>query len=196
MKTRIITCGIFLALIGVTNGRAANITYNLGVFAVGTGSVTGDIVTDGTIGPLTPANLVDWNLVLNDGEDIEDLTALNSSFAYTFPTLSATSTDLSFDFAGPGDYQVSGGGVYLSLEGGIASFSNAIGGGWSIYDSSDSAGLQYAPEGSLCCTIGTAAAPEPSSGALWRLGAAAIALLRRSLRKGAIRAGASLSIFG
>ena len=43
-----------------------NIIYNVNL-TVGAGSVTGDIVTDGTIGDLGLSNIVDWNLLLNDG---------------------------------------------------------------------------------------------------------------------------------
>jgi hypothetical protein len=161
-----------LALLGAAAaGHAANITYNLNV-AVGAGSVAGTIVTDGTIGPLTLANFVDWNLDIGDGTDPSvDLTGANSTFAWDgFPGLHATGTQLIFDFFGPGAYQLSGAGYYMTFEGGIPWFSNALPGGWSVYDSAGSAGLQYTSETN---------APEPSTAAIFCCGAAALALLRR-----------------
>jgi hypothetical protein len=166
-----------LGFLGVAaNGHAANITYNLGVM-VGTGSVTGTIVTDGTTGPLHVSNIVGWDLDVSDGTDpAAELTGTNSSFSSNgFPGLFATSETVYFDFFGPGAYQLSGAGFFLSFEGGIGSFSNANAGGWSVYDALGSAGLQYTPE-----TGGVIAAiPEPSTAALWFCAAATIGLLRR-----------------
>jgi hypothetical protein len=57
--------------LGVTLGGAASITYNVN-FTVGPASVTGDIVTDGTIGNLVDpsfsdgVHIINWNLLLND----------------------------------------------------------------------------------------------------------------------------------
>ncbi len=52
---------------------AANITYNVNL-TIGSGSATGDIVTDGTIGFLTKDDIVDWNLLLNTGTTSFDVT--------------------------------------------------------------------------------------------------------------------------
>jgi hypothetical protein len=84
--------------------RADDITYSVDLSA-GSGSVTGDIVTDGTIGSLTATNIVDYNLLWNDGTTTFDLTGPLSggNSAYGGPgILSATSTQLLFDF-GPTD---------------------------------------------------------------------------------------------
>jgi hypothetical protein len=84
---------------------AGTITYNVNV-TIGFGDFTGDIVTDGTIGLLNNANIVGWNLVLNDGTDpLFTLTNSNSTedIAPADQTLSATATQLSFNFDGPAD---------------------------------------------------------------------------------------------
>jgi PEP-CTERM motif len=82
---------------------ASTITYNVNL-TIGAGSVTGDIVTDGTIGSLVGANLVDWNLLLNDGAATFDLlgplSGGNSSFFFNTDDLSATASQLLFDFSG------------------------------------------------------------------------------------------------
>lgn len=44
---------------------------------IGAGGVTGDIITDGTIGVLGAADIVSWNLLLNDGTNTALLTPSN-----------------------------------------------------------------------------------------------------------------------
>jgi hypothetical protein len=81
---------------------AASITYDVNQI-IGAGSVTGDIVTDGTIGPLNPySNFVDWNLLWKVGTTTFDLlgplSGSNSELESVNPALSATPTQLLFDF--------------------------------------------------------------------------------------------------
>jgi hypothetical protein len=76
---------------------------------IGAGGVTGDIVTDGTIGPLNPfANVVDWNLLWNDGTATFDLlgplSGSNSELQAVDAPLSATATQLLFNFSGDTGY--------------------------------------------------------------------------------------------
>jgi hypothetical protein len=82
---------------------ASTITYNVNL-TIGAGGVTGDIVTNGTIGSLVDADLVDWNLLLNDGAATFDLlgplSGGNSSLFSTTDDLSATPSQLLFDFSG------------------------------------------------------------------------------------------------
>jgi|ERR1039457_2933463 hypothetical protein len=71
-----------------------------------TDSVVGTFTTDGTIGALNASNILDWNLNLND--------LINPSYSYTLTksnstvgsfgsnVLSATATNLYFDFSGTG----------------------------------------------------------------------------------------------
>jgi hypothetical protein len=72
---------------------------------VGIGVVTGSITTNGTIGTLDSADIVNWNLVLNDGTnptfDLEGPTSGNNSLIFMDGSdLTATATQLLFDFGG------------------------------------------------------------------------------------------------
>jgi hypothetical protein len=85
---------------------AASITYDVNQ-TIGAGGVTGDIVTDGKIGTLGLSDIVDWNLLLNDGTNTTDLLGPLSGSNSTVivlpspnPNLSATATQLLFNFSG------------------------------------------------------------------------------------------------
>jgi hypothetical protein len=83
-------------------GMASNVTYIVNE-SVGSGSVTGSITTDGTIGTLDSSSLVDWNLTLNDGAATFVLGGpggLNNSQEIVEGTdLTATATQLVYDFS-------------------------------------------------------------------------------------------------
>lgn len=70
---------------------------------IGPGSATGTITTDGTIGALATANIIGSDLFLNDGTGTAVLRiGVNGAFAViTGGALTASSTDLSFDYAFP-----------------------------------------------------------------------------------------------
>ena len=101
--------GRSLALLSLVLGGAslcsATTTYDVNL-TIGGGTVTGNIVTDGATGALNDSSILDWNLVLNDGTHTFDLLGLlhsggGNSNIYTFNSgLSATSTQLLFDFSG------------------------------------------------------------------------------------------------
>lgn len=84
---------------------AAAITYNVNQ-TVGVGTVTGFIETDGTIGGLGTSNILNWNLLLNDGSTTFDLlgpsSGSNSAVGVSGSDLSATATQLLFNFSGSG----------------------------------------------------------------------------------------------
>jgi len=68
------------------------------------GSVTGTIETDGTLGTLFAVNILDWDLVVDDGvgsfQLLGPLSGNNSQVAVGLsPGLSATATELLFDFS-------------------------------------------------------------------------------------------------
>ena len=75
---------------------------------VGAGSVTSDIVTDGTIGGLAQSDFVDWNLLLDNGPKTFDLlgplSGNNSGFFDHAGAgdLSASATQVLFNFSGSG----------------------------------------------------------------------------------------------
>ena len=63
---RIIPVLLLFAAIGAPTVARADITYAVDE-TVGAGSATGFITTDGTIGILDTADILNWNLTLNDG---------------------------------------------------------------------------------------------------------------------------------
>ena len=69
---KIAALAITLATLGVNGAYASNITYRVNQI-IGPGSVTGAITTDGTIGILSAADIVGFNLILNDGSNTVDL---------------------------------------------------------------------------------------------------------------------------
>lgn len=87
---------------------AGNITYLVNL-TVGAGSVTGNIVTDGKIGVLGQADIVGYNLVLSD-HAVSTPSTFNLSCCNFFPfdgsDLSATATQLLFNFSGTDNGQV------------------------------------------------------------------------------------------
>lgn len=78
--------------------------------AIGAGSVIGTIETDGTIGSLGAANILDWNLTLDDGTGSTSITLLgpssgsNSALRIVGSSFTASVTDLWFDFSNTGNY--------------------------------------------------------------------------------------------
>ncbi|MGA2072391.1 MAG: choice-of-anchor tandem repeat GloVer-containing protein, partial [Terriglobia bacterium] len=95
------TNGSFYGTTNYGGASAGNITYDVNQ-TIGAGGVTGDIVTNGAIGIFTDAedDVVNWNLLLNDGTNSVDLTPSNSVvFSIGPPTVSATATQLLFNFS-------------------------------------------------------------------------------------------------
>jgi hypothetical protein len=71
-RQTIATLAITLAALGVNDAYASNIIYHVGQI-IGPGSVTGTITTDGAIGILSAADIVSFNLTLNDGSNTANL---------------------------------------------------------------------------------------------------------------------------
>jgi hypothetical protein len=119
----------------VTQFANAQITYNVDR-AVGSGSVTGTITTDGTIGPLSTSNVLSWELTLTapnlQGGPSVTISSLDQQQTFVTPgVVTATSTDLLFDISGgSGDgaflLQASGFGDFYCLE---TEFINCTGAG-------------------------------------------------------------------
>ena len=85
-------------------GAQAQIVYQLDR-TVGTGSVIGTIETDGTIGALTPANILSWSLDADDGSGEHSPITISSSTGggltgAGWGFLLATQSELLFDFDG------------------------------------------------------------------------------------------------
>ena len=70
---------------------------------IGVGSVVGTIETDGTIGVLATANILDWTLTLNDGSSpftlLGPLSGSNSALGITGTSFSESASQLLFDFS-------------------------------------------------------------------------------------------------
>jgi PEP-CTERM motif len=82
--------------------RAADITYTVNSSVGASGSVTGSITTDGNTGVLGTADILDWNLVLNDGTNPTFTLngVANSAEEVVGVDLTATATQLLFDYSG------------------------------------------------------------------------------------------------
>jgi probable HAF family extracellular repeat protein len=92
------TTPLLLLLAGAVSAGAANVTYYVNL-TIGLGSVTGSIVTDGTIGVLAQSDLISWNLALSNGAAAFNLSGSNF-FEFVGSDLSATGTQLLFNFGG------------------------------------------------------------------------------------------------
>jgi hypothetical protein len=105
---KFIRCGVLLSIIFACAFNAkADITYTVNLSIGATGSVTGDIVTDGTTGTLATSNIVDWDLALKDSIGTDDLLGPlsgNNSIVDDFGSdLSATLTRLTYNFSDPSE---------------------------------------------------------------------------------------------
>ncbi|HML18250.1 MAG TPA: PEP-CTERM sorting domain-containing protein [Bryobacteraceae bacterium] len=89
--------------LGAALGTAAPVTFNVNL-TIGSGSVTGTIETDGTIGTLAQSDILNWDLLLNDGVStftlLGPLSGNNSAIDFAGTDLSETSTQLLFNFSG------------------------------------------------------------------------------------------------
>lgn len=85
---------------------AASAAVYVGSHTVGGGSLQLSITTDDTIGVLTAGNITDWTFTMANGGGTVTLNSGNSTNTYFSGTaLSATATDLFFDFGGTGHIQ-------------------------------------------------------------------------------------------
>ena len=81
---------------------SASVIFNVNQ-TIGAGGVTGTITTDGTLGALATANLVDWALTLNDGTTTFLLTSANSEVGFILgKALGEKASQLLFDTANGG----------------------------------------------------------------------------------------------
>lgn len=92
-----------LMLLGACAANAAPITYQVNR-TIGVGSVIGTITTDGAIGVLATADITNWDLVLNGANSATfNLTGANSKVVISGADVTATATDLLFDFGAIND---------------------------------------------------------------------------------------------
>jgi hypothetical protein len=91
-----------VAILAPVVARAADITYTVNSSVGASGSITGTITTDGNSGVLGTSDILDWNLVLNDGTNPTFTLAgmSNSAEEVLGSDLTATATELLFDYSG------------------------------------------------------------------------------------------------
>jgi hypothetical protein len=172
-----------------TTSYASTITYTVSR-TVGVGSVTGTIVTDAKIGSLAAADIVNWNLIINDGSSSFNLlgptSGNNSAVAVIGTNFTATATGLFFNYSAPGivlfQSPTIGSGVdYWCLDG-----SNGDCSGHSSVDFvlTNGAGVFGGREGTqLVGVAATTPVPEPATFVLMAMGLTALAG-RRFARRG------------
>lgn len=131
--TRLAAVGFLIYSLGA---QAQTITYQLDR-TVGSGTVSGFIETNGTIGPLDPTDIVSWSLVADDGSGAHPPITIGSDSGggltgAGWDFFSATESELLFDFDGAfdsgffADVQFFGGGTGFSVNYGFAAASNFI----------------------------------------------------------------------
>jgi PEP-CTERM motif len=95
----------FLLAAWCLGATASPIKYDVNL-SIGAGNVTGFIETDGTLNTLSAGNIIDWNLLLNDGTTTFDLlgplSGTNSQFGLVGVGFTASPNFLFFDYANSG----------------------------------------------------------------------------------------------
>lgn len=98
MRLRVLALAA-VVFFGVAPLASAAIIYSVDR-TVGAGSVVGTITTDGTVGVLGTANIIDWDLTLTDANSSFVLDGLsNSARLVAGSAFTATLTELLFDFS-------------------------------------------------------------------------------------------------
>lgn len=179
---------VVVMLFGVVVANASPITYSVNR-TIGIGSVTGFIETDGTLGGLTAANVVDWSLLLNDGTSTYTITGpLSGSNSVVYSQgadVTASATQLLFNFSGVDN------GIFLFQQGLFsgthyycdATQTGACFAGETVVPISVFSSYQNAPRSGdvVIGTAGGSAVPEPGTYGLMLTGLGILMRKRSSL---------------
>lgn len=169
-KTRILAL-LSLLLSVTTICRASNITYDVNFFvSIEYTTVSGDITTDGVVGTLGQSDIVGWNLNISRFESTFLLTPTTSNALVSGLDLSATASELLFNFNGAdeGYLQIfdasASAGVCYTATFGCHNIPSQIPG--SIAIQLGNIGVEIFESGTQA--IGTVV-PEPATWALWSM---------------------------
>ncbi len=189
MRKYLWSIAVLFAAMGTPTALLANTVYAVNQ-AIGSASATGYITTNGNTGVLTTADILDWDLTLNDGSHVGEINSTNSVVIFGNHDLgigsgnvdvTATSANLMFNYSAP--------------DGGYLGFSGAAGQicytAWSncwgptavgLFGVDGVGGSVFVPETGNQNIA--AAVPEPSSFLLLGSGlGVAISGVRRKLRR-------------
>lgn len=101
--SRTVALFVFLAMSLSRAVSASPIQYNLIDLISGAPSISGTVTTDGTLGILSAANFIDWDVTLFDGTNTghEKKGDPGTSVVLSGPELTASLSTLTFDFSSP-----------------------------------------------------------------------------------------------
>jgi hypothetical protein len=202
MRSRTLVGFFLFCIASISPHQSALATiYGVDISAAAGATITGYIETDGTLGPILPGNITDWNLVISQGTATFDVlgpmsgdnswvTAHGAWIGIGGWPVIATPTTLQFDYSTIGssfDFRskLAPVGLYLSWYGspidlGSTEF-DVIVNGPSVQISS----ITYGESGLF--TIGVATVPEPSTWAMMILGFFGLGFLAYRRKNSAIR---------
>jgi hypothetical protein len=176
MKTKLSCSAIaFTIVLGATVCRASDITYYIDLTNIGFdhGSVIGTLETNGTIGTLTDMDFVTGNLeVTEPGTTSFDLTPSDAILSLTGDALTATTTELLYNFAVIGNLGINDGSDGFGLD----STSNPNNNFLFVSPASSAS-----PEFTNTLVVGVAT-PEPSTLGIMLAVLVALILISRRLR--------------
>jgi hypothetical protein len=177
-----VTLALIPALLGAAAAQAGAIVYHVDQ-TIGDGSVVGTIQTDGAFGVLGASDITSWNLNLNGVGASLNLTPLNSHVLDDGVDVTATATDLFFNFSGADGARLlfqtggeDGEQYYCDAAAAADCFQGATVAPITIFDPS----AQHVPEEGNQIIGVAGGVPEPATWAMFVAGVAALgAALRR-----------------